>query len=203
MIQLADTTDKLKRIGGANAAIGTTGAVTALMAGAGLAGMTVAAAALVGWYTGSAVVYLYHKYNLKEGETPIKASAFAADTIYGRTTHLPWVSAWGYKEATGAYINPGSYIYVVSVDKKLYYAPDTGRSEGELNYMRHSQLSGGAAVLTAGYLKADYGKRKKQLITVDNNSGHYMPSENSVKVAVDVLKGYGKNVVSKQRQERD
>lgn len=84
----------------------------------------------------------------------------------------------------GKPIPPGKYIYVILVlDRSVRYLPTTPSGE---QYRSHSQLAGGLSVLAAGYFQvADKlgHDDKPALAWIDNSSGHYKPSRDSVDYA--------------------
>lgn len=67
-------------------------------------------------------------------------------------------------------VEDGKYLYVLSLDDKLYLAPKDGAVRN------HSWLSNGNPVKGAGNLVV----KNNQIFIFDNNSGHYKPSKEAL-----------------------
>jgi hypothetical protein len=76
--------------------------------------------------------------------------------------------------------NTKEYIYVISLNKKLYIA-----EAGEL--LRHTALSGGKPLLGSGSLKIQNGT----LIYIDVESGHYQPTPHTLIQTLKILQEKG------------
>jgi len=71
----------------------------------------------------------------------------------------------------------GKYIYVVRMDRSIaFFERGSGR-------FPHPNLSKGANVLTAGEIEVSGGK----VVWINNNSGHFQPSDVSVFIAKYIL----------------
>ncbi len=84
-------------------------------------------------------------------------------------------------------INEGDIKWVVTVDGELWIIPHTvGNDE-----IKHSIITNGGDVIAAG--DANIAGSNGQYIGIDisNNSGHYLPSEESLEIAKKIFESYG------------
>jgi hypothetical protein len=82
-------------------------------------------------------------------------------------------------DCSGEEINKKFYIYILTPSHELKIAKD---SDGFGHY-HHSYMNSGLPVICAGEIAIDHGK----IIGINNFSGHYRPSENSLATCIDIL----------------
>lgn len=77
----------------------------------------------------------------------------------------------------------GCVAYVITLDGKLITHKHVNVGEGKSSY-RHSTLAGGKPIICSGLIKIEKGK----ITYIDNNSGHYKPTDAHLYSAVKRLK---------------
>ena len=118
----------------------------------------------------------------------IAAGAFAYQGFSGRSLGPQFrndtYTRSGSVISRNATIPDGEYLYAVGRDGKIVYGLEN-RLTGPVS--NHGDLLGGRNVLTAGKIRIYGGKVRR----IDNESGHYTPSKESVYIAELILKGKG------------
>ncbi|VVO91571.1 hypothetical protein [Pseudomonas fluorescens] len=82
-------------------------------------------------------------------------------------------------DCNGEEINKKIYIYVLTPNHELKIAKDI---DGFGSY-HHSYMNSGLPIICAGEVAVDHGK----IIGINNFSGHYRPSEDSLSTCIDIL----------------